>query len=324
MVSKLSTNYSHSLSVLTMYKSLVYLTLLAPATTFAAAVKRTDDPQPDLPPASNLPPGWSYTGCYVDSPAMRVLPEARTQDDDAMTGELCIDFCAKMGYPVAGTEYSTECYCGLDTPPQSTTGCNMGCAGDTSQACGGPGTITVYENPSLMPRTNPGNDCWRSIGCYADSTSSRTLERRVSVPGGDANANIDTCTATCTDQGFSYAGLEYGAECWCGNALADSASSSMGCDMPCKGDTHSFCGGRDALNIYEIKPECAPVSSSTTSSTTSCTTESTTPVSTTPEAATTTPETTRKFSRISVLEALMLIDHSLHNAINNSIYYTCV
>ena len=173
-------------------RSLFYLALLAPATAFAATVlERTDGP--DLAPADPLPAGWSYTGCFNDSPQDRILGEIKMQDDVSLTGASCIAFCASNGYPFAGTEYSSECWCGLTRPTGPTTGCNMGCTGNSSEACGGPGKITVYENPPLTPHVYPGDGCWVSQGCYIDSPSARILSNQLP----DTSTGAATCLATC-------------------------------------------------------------------------------------------------------------------------------
>lgn len=56
-----------------------------------------------LSPARNLPKGWSYLGCIVDSVSSRTLPYASYASGTKMTGQACVDFCSAKGYPVAGT-----------------------------------------------------------------------------------------------------------------------------------------------------------------------------------------------------------------------------
>lgn len=242
-----------------MSRSLVYLALLAPVTTFAATVlERTDGP--DLPPANPIPSGWSYDGCFADSPSNRILNDAHMQDDTSLTGAECMAFCAQNGYPYAGTEYSSECYCGLTAPSGPVTGCNMGCTGNSSEACGGPGTITVYTNPALTPHVYPGDSCWINQGCYTDSPSARSLERRVSPPG----PGVESCLAECTNEGFTWGGLEYGSECWCGNTLASTASLTLdGCDMTCQGEVDEYCGGAGSMNLYNNICNAAPTTTTT-------------------------------------------------------------
>ncbi|ETN47085.1 uncharacterized protein HMPREF1541_01275 [Cyphellophora europaea CBS 101466] len=267
-------------------RSFLYLALLAPVTTFAATLSaRTDSP--DLPIADPLPAGWSYSGCFVDSVSSRSLDSAFLQDDDQMTGVECMQFCASNGYPYAGIEYMQECYCGTAQPTNGpTTGCNMGCRGNASEACGGQDRITVYENPGLTPHVYPGDSCWKPQGCYTDSTNARTFERRVASGDGD----VQTCLNQCKGQGFSWTGLEYGSECWCGNALAITAQSTTdGCDMTCQNAPSEYCGGKDSLNAYQLDSSCsAGIITTTTSSTTTTTTTSPTTTTATSDTITTT------------------------------------
>ncbi|KIM29565.1 hypothetical protein M408DRAFT_22898, partial [Serendipita vermifera MAFF 305830] len=93
--------------------------------------------------------GWTYMNCYVDAVAARTLPVAMgvLGGPAAMTVELCLDACKKNNYPVAGLEYSSECYCGNALPPQIATDgrCKMYCNGAATTICGGPDGLTVYQ-----------------------------------------------------------------------------------------------------------------------------------------------------------------------------------
>lgn len=185
---------------------LLFLALITPA--LAATVARRD-----VSPASVLPPGWSYTGCYTDSTSSRSLNAAFYYDNNAMTPQSCISFCSGKGYAVAGVEYSAECYCGATVPYYTGDGCNMPCTGDAGTACGGPNRLSVYSNPSSMVSTNPGPPGWTSQGCYQDSVSNRVLGYRANTQGG---LSIQLCTTACYNAGYQYAGAEYAGECWCG------------------------------------------------------------------------------------------------------------
>jgi hypothetical protein len=96
-------------------------------------------------------------------------------------------------------------YCGPTLPVQSgTTGCSMPCAGDASEACGGPDRLTVYTSFS----TNPGPAGWTSLGCYTDSVQARTLTVLEQVAGGTDAMTPEACTSTCAGAGYKYAGVE--------------------------------------------------------------------------------------------------------------------
>ena len=138
---------------------------------------------------NNLPSGWSYQGCYKfalpllfqvhlqrtnfrysDSAANRALTGDYYADGSKMTDEACISYCSGKKYAIAGTEYSQECFCSnvigggsIQTPAGD---CNMGCSGNSTEACGGPNRLTVFENPALVPVHDPGPNGWTFIGCY--------------------------------------------------------------------------------------------------------------------------------------------------------------
>jgi hypothetical protein len=47
------------------------------------------------------------------------------------------------------------------------TDCNMPCAGNATEACGGPYLLNVFYSGQALPSTNPGPAGWNLLGCYA-------------------------------------------------------------------------------------------------------------------------------------------------------------
>ncbi|KAF5546161.1 WSC domain-containing protein [Fusarium phyllophilum] len=107
------------------------------------------------------PPKWPFTDvtdteefrylrCARDSYGSRSLNMAQTSADN-MTIESCLDYCEHQGYLFAGLEYGRECYCGnaVDKnklPVKGQLGkCEMPCAGNKEQVCGGPGALSLYQ-----------------------------------------------------------------------------------------------------------------------------------------------------------------------------------
>jgi hypothetical protein len=113
----------------------------------------------------------------------------------------------------------------------------MACSGNTTEVCGGSNRISIYGSggtPLPGPFTNPGPPGWSSVGCYSDNAASRTLTNLGVVPGGGAAMTVSLCTTACA--GYALAGVEYGAECYCGNAVGSGASVvGDGCTMICNG-----------------------------------------------------------------------------------------
>lgn len=82
-------------------------------------------------------------------------------------------------------------------------------------------------------------------GCYIDQRSPRVLSTRVSQGDGSTSACAEAC------QTYVYLGLEYGGECWCGNTAPTTALRlDAECDMVCRDDSFSRCGGGFRLQVY--------------------------------------------------------------------------
>ena len=64
-----------------------------------------------------------------------------------MTIEVCKDYCRNMGWAIAGTESSNQCFCGNEAP--TITGeegqCNAPCSGNSQQICGGEWAMHIYH-----------------------------------------------------------------------------------------------------------------------------------------------------------------------------------
>lgn len=47
----------------------------------------------------------------------------------------------------------------------------------------------------------------------------------------------DSCSSLCSTNGYNYAGMEYGQECWCSNALNQPTMlPESSCNVACKGE----------------------------------------------------------------------------------------
>ncbi|KAK4184929.1 carbohydrate-binding WSC, partial [Podospora australis] len=90
---------------------------------------------------------WKGKGCYVDSGSPRVLPVDKTS---AVSGQMTVTKCleACSGYTFAGVEFGVECWCGGSILETNKAGnedqCDMQCAGDGGEICGGGNRVSVY------------------------------------------------------------------------------------------------------------------------------------------------------------------------------------
>lgn len=56
-----------------------------------------------------------------------------------------------------------------------------------------------------------------------------------------------------SSRGYMYAGLEFGAECYCGHKIQAPNASESECNMECKGEKSNLCGGANRLSIYRLE-----------------------------------------------------------------------
>jgi hypothetical protein len=84
--------------------------------------------------------------CYEDMPSLHILPSLVSTG--ALTQAYCAQLCANTNATLAGLEWGSQCWCGsaLTTSPRikPTSDCNMPCAGNRSQLCGGDDRMGVF------------------------------------------------------------------------------------------------------------------------------------------------------------------------------------
>ncbi|KAM0253661.1 hypothetical protein ACHAQJ_007173 [Trichoderma viride] len=96
--------------------------------------------------------GWNFRGCYTDSVSARALiAESVPGGPTSMTVEACQTVCKGLGYVLAGLEFADECYCGnslangATIAPDGNAQCNMNCAGNAAEICGGSNRLDIYS-----------------------------------------------------------------------------------------------------------------------------------------------------------------------------------
>ncbi|KAL8765596.1 MAG: hypothetical protein Q9209_007378 [Squamulea sp. 1 TL-2023] len=232
------------------FSALLWLSLLTSSDASALIAKRA------------LPTGWTYSGCYVDGVSGRVLRHQQP-DSATLTTESCVDKCIGLGYNVAGTEYGRQCFCDNylvngGTKAAADTECNINCAGNAAQKCGGSNRMSIYSKGSLTVRAPPAAQktglpgSWQYQGCITEGNGQRVWKYQII----NQNTNSATsCLSQCQEFGYQAAGMEYGSECWCGDAVDIAATGSTtapetDCSVPCSGDSQYLCGGGNRLSWY--------------------------------------------------------------------------
>jgi hypothetical protein len=157
----------------------------------------------------------------------------------------CITGCSSAGFTYAGVEYAQECWCGSSLRSGLIGGQtpNMACTGNSAQFCGGGRILQVYTGTATAQfLTAP----FTSGQCVVGSPNGA---RALSVTQPASNSMTPAaCRSLCT--GYTYYGVEYGRECYCGNSFPSQTPFSQSCDMPCSGDAAQNCGGSNALKIF--------------------------------------------------------------------------
>lgn len=111
-------------------------------------------------------------------------------------------------------------------------------------------TASAYPSSSSPapsgPAFVPGNDDFTLLGCYAEPNNARALPNRYYID----DMTVEACLAKA--DGYEYAAVEYGSECWYGNSLdsGTTGADSSECQMTCSGNSMEYCGGGYRLVLY--------------------------------------------------------------------------
>ncbi len=99
---------------------------------------------------------WVFKGCYKDASSKKIVRRdvfGFITNESDMTNEKCMRHCRVQNYPVAATQFGNWCFCGSDFGSfGEADNCNMGCAGNPKEVCGGRWANSVYK---LAPRISP-------------------------------------------------------------------------------------------------------------------------------------------------------------------------
>lgn len=156
-------------------------------------------------------------------------------------------------------------------------------------------TTTVTTTSTSTSTSYPTPTAWLERGCYSDENKDASvMNKLISPAAGDAKLTVTACENTCSHQGYRFAGLENGNQCWCSQYVAGEwAKDQQDCNMACSGDDKALCGGKDRVFVYgaQYRDPSHPVTTTTSRATSS------TP-SASPAAAETSAETNAKKNNI--------------------------
>ncbi|ENH67518.1 WSC domain-containing protein 2 [Fusarium oxysporum f. sp. cubense race 1] len=140
--------------------------------------------------------GYTSIGCYTEATNARALPNGRGNNPPTVAN--CVQACSNENFVYAGVEYGGECYCGNSfsdgSVPAPITDCGMTCNGNSSEYCGGPSRLNVYELNAVYSSSLP-----TSMGAFVASavtTSRSTSVASSSTTSSTTSSSISTTSST--------------------------------------------------------------------------------------------------------------------------------
>eukprot|EP00903_Cladosiphon_okamuranus_P021311 g19582.t1 len=247
-------------------------------------------PTPTSPPTPTPPTSDEYEllGCSEDNVDGNRVMTLGPIKQDTMSAEICLDYCTGLdeGYTYFGTQYGKECWCATTVAGGLTVGhdgCNMTCANNAGEICGGYDAISVYKigdvgpspptpapvnatppAPAPVTPTPSGGDGYDLLGCFADAQPGPN-GKDVRIMGDMTSSNdmtAEICFGLCNDGTKTHFGTQYGKECWCVydpelESINQFNDVALPCDYPCTGDATETCGGYDSMTVYVITGDVA-------------------------------------------------------------------
>jgi len=146
------------------------------------------------------------------------------------------------------------------TSSQSTTSATSSNAMSTTNSTSTLPATTSSAAPSPTgPITVTNLTDYNYLGCYSEGSPQRALTG-LTPPAPVGGFTVELCSTAC--YGYTYFGVEYGNQCYCGQAInagsvnqSSSIPSVNGCSMTCSGDQGEYCGGKLGLpvgNVYVL------------------------------------------------------------------------
>ncbi|CZR61108.1 related to glyoxal oxidase precursor [Phialocephala subalpina] len=123
---------------------------------------------------------------------------------------------------------------------------------------------STTASPTLAIKQTIGNYVF--AGCYTEGTNVRALSSKEFV--NYTAMTLETCASNCA--AYTYWGVEYGGECYCGNTLNTGsvlATNQADCSFTCPGNEYEYCGAGNRLEMYKLSASTSSSSSSVVPST---------------------------------------------------------
>ncbi|XP_060850898.1 uncharacterized protein LOC132929522 [Rhopalosiphum padi] len=190
-------------------------------------------------------------GCFTNSKRHPLLNGWKITHS-RLTPKHCVYSCHIRRYPYAALISSRECLCSSTKPSdEAKTGddmCTTPCSGSSEYTCGGNNGINVYSSGLEWKTDTIGHNY---LGCYEENQNNRIFN------GYSRSYSVNTpefCSSLCYKFGYTYFGVTYKSECFCGNQSPNEPKfpkvEDKQCNTKCTGDANQFCGGGWRMGVF--------------------------------------------------------------------------
>jgi len=195
------------------------------------------------------PTGYGYHGDFVNGWDVNVLDNAiKTCTSDSGVVEDC------GAFEFVDEDVMNGCYVPSQIDEQITgwlpklPGCNPVTTTESNTTDSSCKDAAVIGSPATQS-TDVSKLGWSYVACALDNLGARILS-------GSNQSNdtmtVESCINYCGGAGYTYAGLEYSTQCYCGNTIDSSTYANLyKCQMPCGGNSTEFCGDAAKMSVYK-------------------------------------------------------------------------
>ena len=209
-------------------------------------------------------------GSPIPSPLPSLVSTSSIMTKGAAVGPYTLYSVSMSGVTATGNKYGVSSgsfsdtfkdladlgsVCAASPPPASSSTSTSASSTKTSTSSSATPTLAI----------KPTVGAYTFQGCYTEGDGVRALTGAFSY--NYTAMTLERCASACT--GYSFWGVEYGGECYCGNTLA--ASSTLAtlsdCSFVCPGNAYEYCGAGNRLELYLLSSLTLSRSSAATSTT---------------------------------------------------------
>ncbi|KAI4146104.1 MAG: hypothetical protein L6R39_003588 [Caloplaca ligustica] len=154
----------------------------------------------------------------------------------------------------ASDSFKSSSDLGTTCLPLASTGSSSSTSSSSTRTSS-PTTLQTSTKPTTSTTTSstssaatPSLAGYAYQGCYTDSTSARVLTGKST---SSSTMTYKSCSAYCT--GYTYLALEFGSQCYCGNAFSapSSPAPASDCSTKCSGDATQLCGAGNRMTLFK-------------------------------------------------------------------------